>query len=281
MKTIFSVLDKRSAKVIWRLTLLLVIGLTLGVVLLPRLFIWELFYIFPIILASWYGSSKSGTALALTSAVLLTGIRAFQNGYSHIDLLLYGLSCVVSFWALSKLIRNFFSVHRIESEAADTDFLTKIANARGFYVELANELVRASRYEHVFSLAYIDIDEFKRVNDSLGHAEGDRLLVRIAKCLNDSLRETDTVARLGGDEFACLLPETDQEEAKKAIMKTRTALDDCVKKQAWPVSFSIGLVTFRKMPADIRAAIKIADELMYTVKGKKKNNIAYTLWLGQ
>lgn len=262
------------------MTFLLVLGLTLCTALLPQLVIWELLFIFPIILASWYGSNQSGMALALTSTCLLLIVRYLHTEEAFYRLIIYGASCAASFWALSKLVRNFYSVHRFESEAADTDFLTNIANARSFYVELANELVRASRYDHVFSLAYIDIDEFKRINDSLGHSEGDRLLVRIAKRLKNSVRGSDTVARLGGDEFACLLPETEQEEAKKAIMKVRTALDDCVKKNGWPVSFSIGLVTFRKMPADIKEAIKIADDLMYTVKNKKKNNIAYVLWRG-
>lgn len=278
MKTIFSVLDTQSASFIWRLTLTSAVVLSFCQVFWGDTVYVEPFFLLPIIIASWYGSRKSGLALAMISVILLTGIKSFQVGFSLTTLLGYAIPFAVSFFVLATLIRDFRSVHRFESEAADTDFLTGISNSRGFYVELADELVRASRYKHVFSLAYIDIDHFKTVNDTLGHAEGDRLLVRLAACLKESLRATDTVARLGGDEFACILPETEITEARQAILKTRDRLAALMKKNKWPVSFSIGFVTFEKMPADIKEAVKVADDLMYTVKNKQKNNIAYVVW---
>lgn len=166
----------------------------------------------------------------------------------------------------------------MESTAADTDKLTNILNSRGFYAELANELLRSVRYEHLFSLAYIDIDNFKSVNDSQGHAEGDKLLIEVAQCLKDSVRATDIVARLGGDEFACLFPETGQDASKAAFAKASEELQRRMSSYDWPVSFSVGLVTFETMPTDIKEAMKIADELMYSVKNADKNNISYRVW---
>ncbi|MCL6417261.1 GGDEF domain-containing protein [Aestuariirhabdus sp. Z084] len=131
---------------------------------------------------------------------------------------------------------------------------------------MANELVRSSRYEHILSLAYIDIDNFKLVNDSLGHPAGDQLLIEVASSLKKSLRATDTVARLGGDEFSCLLPETGQEEAKAAFSKASELLIRRMKGRNWSVTFSVGIVTFETMPEDIKEAMKVADELMYSVK---------------
>ncbi len=249
--------------------------------MLGKTFFLEIFYVFPITLASWYGSKKSGIFLALVTTILLLFIHAIHTGFDTSIWLMYGLPCAVGYTALAILITNFRSVHRVESIAADTDNLTKINNSRGFYADLANELVRASRYEHVFSLAYLDIDNFKYINDTFGHAEGDRLLIAVANCLKQSLREADTVARLGGDEFVCLLPETEQEDAKAAFFKTSKLLKELIKKNDWPVSFSIGLVTFESIPVDIKVAMKIADDLMYSVKNEGKNDISYRVWHGE
>ena len=280
MKTLFNILDKRPAKHIWRLTLIIVLVLSFLSVTFGKVIFLELFYFFPITLASWYGSRKSGTLLSITSSLLLLLIDVFQTGFSPIKIVTYGLPCAISFSALAVLVTNFRDVHRVESIAADTDKLTSICNARGFYAELANELLRSVRYEHIFSLAYIDIDNFKFVNDSLGHAEGDKLLIEVAQCLKDSLRATDVVARLGGDEFVCLFPETGQDASTAAFAKASEELRRRMKRYHWPVSFSVGLVTFENMPTDIKEAMKIADDLMYSVKNADKNNISYKVWHG-
>ncbi|MCW8999473.1 MAG: hypothetical protein OQK04_12255, partial [Kangiellaceae bacterium] len=79
----------------------------------------------------------------------------------------------------------------------------------------------------------------------------------------------------------CLLPETGQEEAKVAFAKASTRLEKRMIRDKWPVSFSVGMVTFEIMPSDIKEAIKIADELMYSVKNSDKNNISYKIWHGK
>jgi diguanylate cyclase (GGDEF)-like protein len=238
----------------------------------------EFFYIFPITIVSWYGSRKSGILLALLSTFLLLSINAINRGFDVIALFNYGLPCAIGLSMLAILITNFRNVHRIESIAAYTDSLTNINNSRGFYIELANELVRSARYEHIFSLAYMDIDNFKLVNDSRGHTVGDDLLIEVAKNLKEALRSTDIVARLGGDEFACLLPETGQEKAKAAFLKASELLEKRMLSHRWPVSFSIGMVTFETMPEDFKEAMKVADELMYSVKNSAKNNISYKIY---
>ncbi len=281
LNTLFYILDKRSTKNIWLLSLFIVFFLACFSTLFGNLIFLEPFYIIPITLASWYGSKRSGFYLAVVSVLLLLLIKEFQTEFDPRKILSYGLPCLISFVLLAILVTNFRSVYRVESVAADTDSLTNINNSRGFYVELANELLRSSRYEHVFSLAYLDIDNFKFINDSLGHATGDKLLVEVANCLKSSLRKTDIVARLGGDEFACLLPETEQLEAKAAFFKASELLRKRMKICDWPVSFSVGLVTFDTMPVDIKETMKIADELMYSVKNKKKNNISYQVWHGK
>ncbi len=278
MNTIFNMLDKRSPKHVWRLTLAIVLVLGVFSALIGQYVSLELFYIFPITLASWYGSRKAGILLALVAIALLVSVRTVHTHWSAPIFFNYVLPCAVSFVALAILITNFRDVHREESTAADTDNLTNISNARGFYVELANELLRSSRYHHTFSLAYMDIDDFKQVNDTLGHAEGDKLLMKVASSLQDALRATDLVARIGGDEFACLLPEAQQHEAKAVFTKVRDLLKMQMEQGRWAVTFSVGVVTFESMPVDIKEAMKVADELMYSVKHSEKNNISYQVW---
>ena len=281
MKTFFSILDKRPAKYIWRLMLLCVFVLSALVAVLGKFVAMEIFYSIPVLLASWYGSRKSGVLLSLTSSFLLVLVNVYQSQVVDLILVIYGLSCALGFSSLAILITNFRDVHREESIAADTDALTNILNTRGFYADLANELLRSIRYEHQFSLAYIDVDDFKNINDSLGHAEGDRLLIEVASCLKDSLRATDIVARLGGDEFACLFPEAGRNEAQKAFEKASEELKRRMKTHRWPVSFSVGLVTFEHMPTDMKEALRIADDLMYSVKNADKNSIAHQVWRGE
>jgi diguanylate cyclase (GGDEF)-like protein/PAS domain S-box-containing protein len=122
------------------------------------------------------------------------------------------------------------SQHRLEDalakeqEAATTDALTHLANRRAFYAAGETEVRRARRYQRPLALAYLDLDNFKAVNDGLGHEVGDALLVTVAALVRGNVRSTDMVARLGGDEFAVLLPETDDAAARTVMEKVSAAL---------------------------------------------------------
>jgi diguanylate cyclase (GGDEF)-like protein len=280
MKTIFNILDKRSYSLIWWSSLTLMVIIAGANFAIGDTISLEPFFVLPILLASWYGSKRSGVLLAIFSALICAILKIVINPYKldTVSIIYNGISYLGAYSLLAVLITNFRSVHRVEAVAADTDTLTDILNPRGFYAKLESELQRSNRYKHIFTLAYIDIDNFKDINDSLGHMIGDELLVEVAKCLKSTLRETDTVARLGGDEFTCLLPETTQAAAKKAFSKVRNLLLKSMKSHQWEVSFSIGMVTFETPPDDIKEAIKIADDLMYDVKKSNKDDIAYMVW---
>jgi diguanylate cyclase (GGDEF)-like protein len=108
-----------------------------------------------------------------------------------------------------------------EKEVSRTDLLTGLPNRRHFFELVSGEIRRNHRYDEPFSIAYLDIDNFKTVNDLRGHAEGDKLLRLVAAVISAAIRETDIVARLGGDEFALLLPETARESALTALTKVQ------------------------------------------------------------
>ena len=280
MKTIFNKLDDRSRQFVWRLSAFLSLAICVVIFVFGYIESFQLLFVFPVVLASWYGSQKSGLSLAIvaTALYLLTEVIASHGKTDLQTLLSNGFVQLIIYIVLALIVTNFRNVHRIEVNAADTDSLTGINSRRSFYAELSNEIVRSKRYKHVFSLAYLDIDDFKNVNDSMGHATGDKVLKEVARIMNNSLRKNDTVARIGGDEFVCLLPETDEKSTKTAFIKTIAMLNDSMKNNQWPVTFSVGVVTFSNIPSDEHAVMHIADKLMYEVKNDSKNDIAFAVW---
>jgi len=151
-------------------------------------------------------------------------------------------------------------------------------NSRFFYELAQMEIDRFQRYKHPFTLTYIDLDNFKAVNDQFGHSTGDQVLRTVIGSVKKHLRRTDVVARLGGDEFVLLLPETDQEPAYVVINKIRGDLLEEMRQQNWPITFSIGVLTCRVVPNTIDELIKMADDLMYSAKHDGKNAVKYSTY---
>ena len=150
--------------------------------------------------------------------------------------------------------------------AARTDPLTGLVNRRGFEERFEEELARAQRDPRPLGLAVLDLDNFKRVNDELGHEAGDAALVRVADALRRSARTPDIVARIGGEEFAVLLPETSLPESFRAAERLRHAID--LEFQGWIMSFtaSCGVVAFPDHGAAARELMRSADRALYTAK---------------
>jgi diguanylate cyclase (GGDEF)-like protein/PAS domain S-box-containing protein len=161
----------------------------------------------------------------------------------------------------------------IEKNVSRVDFLTGIPNRKTFYEAVETEVHRAVRYRRPMTLSYIDVDNFKSVNDVLGHAAGDDLLKVVATTIQVALRRTDTVARLGGDEFAVLLPETSAEAAGVAVGKVQRSLQEAVSRHSLPITFSVGVVTYTTPLESVEQMIKRADELMYQVKRNGKSAV--------
>jgi diguanylate cyclase (GGDEF)-like protein len=150
-----------------------------------------------------------------------------------------------------------------------TDRLTGLANRRHFNERLSEEMRRGRRYNHPTSVLWVDLDNFKTINDGFGREAGNLALVRASQVMSDSVRSTDVVARLGGDEFAILLPETGAPEALLLARRVRSAADQCVGSVDWRVTVSIGIVELPPRadvePADLMAA---GDEALYRAKAE-------------
>ena len=162
-----------------------------------------------------------------------------------------------------------------EALLARTDFLTGAANPRAFYDIAQMEINRSCRYKRSFTLVYFDVDNFKSINDTLGHHVGSDLLVKIVDIIKQNLRVTDVIARVGGDEFAIMLPETDSAQTRSVVTKLRDKLQAEMDSEHWAVTFSIGVLTCSTLPKTIDEVIKFADQLMYEVKLNGKNSIKF------
>ena len=161
-----------------------------------------------------------------------------------------------------------------------TDFLTGALNSRAFYNLVENEHRQTMRYGRPMTLAYIGIDNFKAINSRFGHTVGDTLLRKVARTMMRYLRATDRVARLGGDEYILLLPETDQDAARVVIPKICNRLADVMADNRWPVTLSVGVVTFYTAPKTPREMIRAAERMMWAVKKAGKNNARYAAFHG-
>jgi diguanylate cyclase (GGDEF)-like protein len=161
---------------------------------------------------------------------------------------------------------------------AITDGLTKLYNLRHFYHLLEIEIDRCSRYGHPLALLLLDIDNFKIYNDSYGHLEGDKVLIRLGQIITSCLRTMDSAFRYGGEEFTIILPETTAEEAKNVAHRIKTAVEF---EHFFPepenvvrITISIGVTEYSNKE-QLSAFIKRADQAMYLSKDKGRNTISF------
>lgn len=234
----------------------------------------SIFYLPGLLLAGWFLGRGAGMFFSLLAAGCwgvanyMSGATAAPPVQAWNSLVRFGLFAVTAF-----LISELNRVLQREQQLARVDNLTQVFNQRAFYEMLAMELSRARRYGHSFSIAYLDLDHFKLVNDRHGHSIGDEALRSVAEILTSNLRNTDFVGRLGGDEFALVLTQTTAEAAQIKLQELRALLLARMQAASLPITFSIGAITFLAPPDSVAETIRQADQLMYAVKSSGKDRI--------
>jgi diguanylate cyclase (GGDEF)-like protein len=172
-------------------------------------------------------------------------------------------------FALARPLLRAVRWTEIRAGEARVDALTGIANRRALEEALAAEIARAQRFEHELAVLLLDVDHFKDVNDTHGHAAGDRLLCEVARLLSSSARQGDTVARWGGEEFVAVLPETDLDGARRLAERLRLSVGT-VSLGATRVSGSCGVASL--VPGDtVDTLLAAADSALYRAKENGRN----------
>jgi len=237
----------------------------------------SVFYVGPVSLVAWYVNRRAAVVIALLSAATwLAADLLAGHVYSHSAIPVWNAVVRLGFFLIIAVLLDLLRTHlAMEQRLARTDTVTGVLNRRAFMEQLDYGLALARREDKAVAVAYVDLDDFKRVNDAYGHDEGDRALRVVAQALTESTRRTDIVARISGDEFALLLPGTDLAGAERLIGKAMLSLAEGFRSGLSRVTCSIGTVVFLRAPDTGEQAIKAADTLMYRVKRQGKNAVLF------
>jgi diguanylate cyclase (GGDEF)-like protein len=277
MLTGMEVLDRRLA----RLSRAAIVAISGAAVALIGVLDWVtgyevsfgVFYLAPVAVTTWYASRRTGFAFAVGSSFVWYAAEiAAGYPYDHPLIPVWNAFVRLSFFLITATLMAAVRL-RLDAERllATTDGLTGLLNSRAFRERLEQQLAIAQRTGRPFTLVYVDLDDFKRINDTYGHGEGDRQLRAVGRVLVDETRKTDSVARLGGDEFALILPDTDRSGAETVTGKLAPLLRRATIGVAAPLTCSVGAVVFREPPRNADEAIAAADRLMYDAKSRGKD----------
>lgn len=171
-------------------------------------------------------------------------------------------------------------VHMLEKlkRLSITDGLTQLYNSRYFYNQLKAEIDRTSRYQRPLSLLLLDIDRFKEYNDSHGHLEGDKVLVRLGQVIKSCLRKMDSAYRYGGEEFTVILPETEGDEAATVAERIRACVEEedfIPEKIDIPIAITVSVgVTEYYLGEEVAVLVQRADQAMYLSKQGGRNRVS-------
>jgi diguanylate cyclase (GGDEF)-like protein len=271
---IFGFLEGRSRAFLLAISYALV--LFLGIIdYVTGDFSFIIFYLIPVFLGAWFVGKRSGVLLCVAC-----GLSSFINKlleqpdtsrlWFHTWNLLIEMAYLI---LLSLMFTTLRRTYDREKNLARIDPLTNALNRRSLFEVAEQEISRAHRYGRPFTVAYLDLDNFKNVNDRHGHHAGDAVLSTVVKTIQENVRRSDIVARVGGDEFVVILPETGAEQSRTALTKLQDKLLAVMESREWPVTFSIGTITYNAPPASVDEMLKKVDDLMYSVKASNKNGM--------
>ncbi len=234
-------------------------------------------YLVPVAVASWYAGRRACVLIALFSCSgWFSADMATGHPYTYMIIPVWNALVRLGFFLANGLL--LVELHNSlshQSELARTDALTGVFGRRAFEERLEHDLDLARRKRIPLTVAFIDLDNFKALNDVHGHIVGDQALRVTAQVLQAATRREDTVARLGGDEFAVIFPDTEHHGAEEVVEKLMINLRHSFQNVAPHLTCSIGVITFEGIAPQLAETVHAADSLMYQAKGTGKNRITF------
>ncbi len=239
---------------------------------------FAVFYLLPVSFVAWFVGGKAGLWMSLASSAIwqIVNVLAGESFSSPYIPYWNAATRLGLFTVVTLLLSELRLTMDHERELSRTDFLTGVLNSRAFYEIAEYEIRRSHRYRTPFTVVYIDLDNFKNINDQHGHNVGDYVLQRVAGTIQSSIRTTDFVARIGGDEFVILMLEASEDTARVIIGRVQASLLEEMDLHEWPVTFSMGVLSCSTPPTDVFEMIRQADAVMYTVKNDGKNKAEFS-----
>jgi len=239
----------------------------------------SIFYLVPIGIITWHTGLQNGILSSIACALIYFFDSYTDQNTTADTYLVYWNSLITLGYFLIFMygLHKVKTVLRRETLYARTDFLTEVSNSKSFFEYADSEITRSRRFSRQLSIAYLDLDDFKALNNKLGRIAGDELLRLIAKTINWSLGKNDKVARLGGDEFAILFPDTSSDQAKSSMERVIEKLSQAAAVNRTQLTFSIGVVTFTRPPSSVDEMIGLAESTMYSAKIDGKNHTKYAV----
>jgi diguanylate cyclase (GGDEF)-like protein len=233
-------------------------------------------YTILIVMATWRAGGPTGVMLAVACALAWLLVDISVNA-EHAGILTYGSNVAIrgaAYLALAVVIALLRRAIHLEWHNARVDYVTGIANVRQFYDDASTELRRAHRHHYPLTLVFLDVDDFKAINDRFGHRAGDRALRTVAAMLASEVRSSDVLARLGGDEFAVLMPHARCDAAHALLSRLKKSAAEHLHLEGIQVTFSAGVATFDSLPESVDEMLGTADRVMYSAKHGGKDRIA-------
>lgn len=232
-------------------------------------------YFLPTSLAAWFLGRAGTVGVALLGAgawLIFNYLGGLRYSHGSVWVVNFGTQAT-ALAVVGLLIATVRAALERETRLSRTDVLTGLLNARAFCEEAERVLALARRQHAPVTLAFLDLDGFKGVNERAGHQGGDELLCGVAEAVRSSLRVTDVAARMGGDEFVVLLPATGAAGAAVILDRLRGRVAGAIGPERASVTVSIGAVTAEECPLDVDTLLQQADRAMYAAKAAGKNQV--------
>ena len=270
--SLLSFLERQPAVLVLSGSAAALLGIGIGDFFTPAQLSLAVFSVLPLFVATLRFGRQAGLPLATLSASSWFASEVLHRSARGLpSLFVWDLATrLIFFWVIAELAAQLRETLERARHEGRTDPLTGLLNRRAFFERAERALVRSREMAEPLAVAYVDVDDFKTVNDTLGHEAGDELLRALGHALRSHAREGDLVARLGGDEFAVLLPSTGLEEARAVGCKLEEVIAETLEPTRISAGASFGVSIASDSTPDVDALLRAADAAMFRAKLARK-----------